>query len=228
MYASRISSPGFYGYLEARAPKGLSAHLYQTVHIIPPVARQQDMYHNNASYTDISSRRTVVPCSGFTVGSQQWRALLRLFDGFSGEFVNFGGDAMQVQDFLPHETIDDPAGCLVTYRISLTSDLDSYQLATAAIMTPPTEIEMFKIFVTVEAGVCNELLLVALKTNDLLVSMCDLVSPSDRSARREPTNTNMAIFGKTTKVARKNCHRATDWMDWVPQQSRSAGLSKPS
>lgn len=67
----------------------------------------------------------------------------------------------------------------------------------------------------------------ALRMNDLLVSMCDLVSPSDRSARREPTNTKMAILGNTMKVARKNCHRATDWMDWVPRQSRSAKPRSP-
>ena len=43
--------------------------------------------------------------------------------------------------------------------------------------------------------------------------MCDLCSPSESDARREPTNTKTAIFGKTTNVARKNCHSASDCMD---------------
>lgn len=115
MYASRIKWSRILWLFRSTWSKGLSAHLYQTVHIIPAVARQQDMYHNNASYTDISSRRTVVPCSRFTVRPQQWSALLRFFNGFSGEFVDFRWDAVEVQNLLPHETIDDPVGCRIIF-----------------------------------------------------------------------------------------------------------------
>ncbi len=46
------------------------------------------------------------------------------------------------------------------------------------------------------------------------MSICDRCSPSEREARRDPTSTNIAIFGKTTNVAMKNCQSATECIDY--------------
>lgn len=74
------------------------------------------MYRNSASHMDISIRRTTVPCSRIGVGTQQWRAFLCILNGFSGEFVDFWRDPAEVQDFPPHETVDDPKRCRIICR----------------------------------------------------------------------------------------------------------------
>ena len=58
-----------------------------------------------------------------------------------------------------------------------------------------------------------------------LVSICDLCSPSEREASRDPTRTKTAILGKTQNVARKNCHSATDCTDYINEISERDGAT---
>ena len=166
-----------------------------------------------------SSRRIVVPCSRLAVRPEKWRTLLGLFDSFRSQFINFWWNALQVQDLSLHEAVDDPVQVRITWW-TFQAKVETHQLARAAITTPPTDIDTFRILVAgkVDQGESRS---AYLTTRDLLVSMCDLVSPSERPARREPTKTKITILGKTTNVARKNCHNATDWMDYTAAGSVS-------
>lgn len=96
----------------------------------------------------ISSGRSVVPCSRLAVVAEQRCSLFGLLDSFRSELVYLRRYTLQVQDFLLHEAVDDPIIDRVkTLRWRVNSTSDPYQLATAAMSTPPTEIEMFNILV---------------------------------------------------------------------------------
>lgn len=76
--------------------------------------------------------------------TEQRGTFFSLFESLCCELVYLRRHALQMQDFLAHGAVDDPAGCQIVFRTVVEM---TYQLARAVINIPPTEIEMFRIFV---------------------------------------------------------------------------------